>query len=671
MTSPISIINSNIADALRSQGKNVVSKFEWTPFQQQVLLRDEFEIGLFGGKFGGKTHAAQGFLLKGNPDIENVDENGQSLLDVNLSYVYHPNYRATILRRNQNDLDDFLRKFEAMAQPLGGKYTRGLFEFPSCAVIACGHLADKDAWMKYIGVENVRFVVEEAALIPDFDLYDQIRSCCRSVWPEMRPQILLTSNAGGPGTGWINDRFVNAKDKDGNKIPPGTTIHEIVEHEEIRVDKTRIYLKSTYRDNPHALNDPGYIGTLATIRDDKTRLAYLEGDWDTLSGVYFSIFREKGPLLGEPSHANHIIPADPSRLDYYWHRFGAIDVGSAHETSILWGCQDPATKQTHIYRELVADHTSYIQLGFELASRSMLELERLPSHSMTFWISHDALHNKTGTDGKSIAELFMDGIARKLGPQAVHFPEFTVKQFRELASGQYLHTGEDDKKWADMLAKLKSHRAAGITLRVAPNDRVIGWQYCLESLRFTPVGELLPPFSDELAGRLYQQDPLRHEEYMRLYRNQFVEVLPRIQFWQASPDLGPLWGCPRLIQAIPLARHAEGPGKNPEDIDKTHFKGMDSLDSWRYLMMGQQETVVEEPFESYRNRQVAAFRVANPHADANDLVWINRGLEAQWEEERRGQLGIFTMPRKSMVRRMGGPEAFAQQVGRLMRGGRN
>lgn len=649
------IVPTYLRQQLEIQGANVPFKLHL--FQEKVLLRPEFELFLGGGKYSGKSMCARFFLLKGNPDRASVDNHGNRI-PVNDSYVYHPNYRATILRRNQSDLDDFIRKFKILAEPFGAEFTRGLFIFPSGAVIACGHLADKDAWQKYIGVENVRFVVEESTLIPEFNLFEQIRSCCRSIYPEMRAQIMLTANAGGPGMGWHLERYFEAKDSSDNIIPPWTTITESVpdpDSPNIQIHRTRIFCFSTYRDNPDAVRDTDYKATLATMKDDKLREAYLEGKWSAFSGVYFSTFRPRGPEPGEPPNARHVIPADPALLRPWWYRIGSIDVGHTHETAVYWAAQDPTTRQLHLYSELVVSGTSYVQIGFEIANRSLATLESLPSHSITFWISHDALHNRLGSDGKSIAELIAQGIARKLGPEAIHFPELEIKELRDMAIAKGLPPDayEEDRiaKWS---AQLKLQRRAGITLRIAPKERVIGWQYCRESLRFTSIGPPLQPFSPELANKLALESQERFITYVRTFESSDrLESLPMLQIWSPTPTTGEFLGCPRLIEAIPKARHAEPP-QNPEDIDKAHFRGMDSLDSWRYLVMGLQQSTPEEPFESYRERAVTKFIAANPAATTADLIWQNRHLEAKWKEEKSGGQRNMSITRKARLGRLEG-----------------
>lgn len=978
------------------------------------------------------SFCARLFLIKGNSHLPNYDSSGNPIY-VNQSYIYHNGYRATILRRNQIDLDDFVRKFKLLVAPYGGEWKNGMFTFPfSQAVIAVGHLADKDAWQKYIGVPNIRFVIEEAALIPEYGLYEQMITNCRSDYPELEPQIMLTSNFGGPGTSWILERFIEAKDSDGVFIPAGTPIYDTAPHpihpEEI-VTTSRIWMFSTFTDNPYSASDPSYIASMATLKDEKLRRAYIYGDWSVFQGQYFccdseteiltetgfkpmldvvpgevvasltplgelvylpcsavhkyqykggllccknkntdimvtpnhrmycekdngkgvhygfdfvpainlprkslhkmapdvylgksleyieivgtdyssaafievscpicssifttsarapkktcstkcsyelrqinygnktpklrqgkskdnpsqfkeirlkfaagdfleflgwylsegslergigswkngysivniaqekhqdrvdrianlldrlglhfyydgvrftiysvalarwfekfgkshdkyipreflglshdllrrlydgltlgdgfvgesghctyyttsitladnvqelcqklgmvasiskkrqsigrefgywigiwrpgarttsifnrdlksmaydgmvgcvtvpphntilirrngkllwtgnSSFRPHGPNLaeGEPPYANHVLHPPFPKLQPWWPRWGSIDVGYAHDTAVYQACILP-NGQHHIYNEFVVSQASYIQIGYELASRSLDALNG-PSHSITYWISHDAV--RQDKDRKSIMELISIGIAKRIGPDAVHIPDLVIHQLKEAA--QY-----DNRELAEETLKaIRSERKAGITLRIAPSHRVIGWQYCREALRWSTIGETIPPYDPELANLLLLNFPDKYEEYQGLYRYQKPEVLPKLQIWDC---------CPILISAIPKARHypLDSPGKDPEDVCKDHYKGMDSLDSWRYLEMGLVETFPDEPWESYLDRSLQSALDHDPSMALRDKVMFNRVLESEFLSKQLP--ATISIPRKALRR---------------------
>jgi hypothetical protein len=98
---------------------------EWKPHkgpQERVLIRDEFEILYGGARGGGKTDAGMVWLLG--------EENSYGKL-----YVYHPRYRALVLRKNAEDLTDWLDRASYMYKSLGGVVTGkpGKITFPSGA----------------------------------------------------------------------------------------------------------------------------------------------------------------------------------------------------------------------------------------------------------------------------------------------------------------------------------------------------------------------------------------------------------------------------------------------------------------------------------------------------------------------------------------------------------
>jgi hypothetical protein len=632
--------------------REVTSFWEPTLFQVAVLHRHEKEVALLGGKFSGKSETSRMFLLNGNPDQPNYDQNGRDIW-VNQSYIYHPNYTGTVLRRNQVDLDEYLAKLAFRVKPFGGEWKNGRCEFPSGAKIYAGHLADRDAWQKYIGVETIRFVIEEAALIPEMSLYEQILSCCRSIYPEMRPQVLLTSNAGGPGTGWLIERFYEAKDDNGVIVPPGNTITETVDdplHPDKKLTTTRVFMFSTMRDNPYAENDPSYRGTLAALTDDKMRAAYIDGDWRVFTGAYFQGYRPRGPLQGEPAHARHVIPSlEASKgLRTWWPVQGSLDVGYAHDSAFYLFRSCP-NGQHHMFHETVVSKTDWVPLGYRIAQICRPLLAELQSRSIIIWISPDAYHQRgtAGDQGRSIVELLALGCAKVLGAKLVHLPDVMIRDLQEAADDQ----NAPEVKVA--IEKIRALRNSGITFRKAEDSRVIGWQYCRESLRFTEVGTPLAPFDPLLAQKLLALSLERYEQYRSLYKNYKPEALPKLIIH--APDLlpdgtpVPGTGCPQLIAAIPKANHYPlgQPGKSPEDVDKTHFKGMDCLDSWRYGETGLRNPQFNEPFDEMRERLFAQMEQDRPDIEitVRDKILMNQILESR-EKYRQGSRRPVIIPRK-------------------------
>ena len=93
-------------------------------------------------------------------------------------------------------------------------------------------------------------------------------------------------------------------------------------------------------------------------------------------------------------------------------------------------------------------------------------------------------------------------------------------------------------------------------------------------------------------------------------------LYPRLQIWDC---------CPRVIGALPVAIHDD---KNPEDVDKSHFTGMDSLDALRYLLLsfkiGEDQVI---PEEYIRTKEFSDFLAHNPQATTQDKIMWNRARD--------------------------------------------
>ena len=108
----------------------------WTPQPKQAiaLTRLEDEILYGGARGGGKTDAGQAWLLY---DIDK------------------PRYRALVLRRNADDLRDWIDRARELNLPTRAEFVGNPVEirFPSGAKIRTGHLKDQNAYTKYQGQE--------------------------------------------------------------------------------------------------------------------------------------------------------------------------------------------------------------------------------------------------------------------------------------------------------------------------------------------------------------------------------------------------------------------------------------------------------------------------------------------------------------------------------------
>lgn len=275
--------------------------------QTEVLRRTEFEVLYGGARGGGKSEAMKIWLLE--------------LKDV-------PRARSLVLRRNAEDLRDFIDRASQLYLPMGAKMREGSeFHFPSGYVIRTGHLKDENAYTKYQGHEYQKLAIEELTQIPDENRYLALLASCRSTVPGVRPQIFLTTNPGGLGHSWVKRRFV-----DGGPL---------VRQKDKDTGLSRVYVPSTVDDNPILkAADPQYVAVLESMKssDPETYKAWRFGDWSVFVGQFFP----------EWSRDKHVVPTQEVPFAARW--FG-YDYGYASPMACEWVGSD-FDGRIWVYREL-------------------------------------------------------------------------------------------------------------------------------------------------------------------------------------------------------------------------------------------------------------------------------------------------------------------------------
>ena len=277
-----------------------------------------FREGLFGGARGpGKTEASIALMA---------------------DRVENPHYRALVLRRNAGDLADYEARCEEAYQCFNVQVRRNPMTLrfgensqnTKGAVIRGGHLHDLGSYIQYQGQQFSRIGIEELTQIPSELLYKQIMSSCRSIYPELFPQMILTANPGGVGMGWVKKRFVEPIDLRDDEYTR-TELENgdvLIENDKIKwwqrrydwltedgqprvtiwneiLDKTendkaipgqevyRIFVPATIDDNPILTkNDPAYMSMLEGLKTTDTALyeAWRHGDWSVFAGQVFTEF---------------------------------------------------------------------------------------------------------------------------------------------------------------------------------------------------------------------------------------------------------------------------------------------------------------------------------------------------------------------------------------------
>ena len=268
----------------------------WKPTtkQEEALVRTEFEIFFGGARGGGKTDAGMAFLL--------YDKD-------------HPRYRALVIRKNSNDLNDWVSRAKIMYRPTGAEFVKSEIRFPSGAAIVLGHLKDDNAYEKYQGHEYHKMLIEELPQIPSEESYLKLISSCRSTIPELRPQVFTTGNPGGRGHKWVKLRFGLTGDT-------RSSIRTVDE----KTGRARIFIPARVDDNPHIMeNDPDYIKFLDGLPDG-LREQWRYGIWDDvdIKGAYYGQMIKQAKAEGRITS----VPYDPALPVYTVWDLGISDTMS-------------------------------------------------------------------------------------------------------------------------------------------------------------------------------------------------------------------------------------------------------------------------------------------------------------------------------------------------------
>lgn len=253
------------------------------------------------------------------------------------------NCRIFIFRKNLNDLKDILVKQRAI-YPLidpemgveGFKEKEKYWRFTSGATVEMHHLDDPTSHLAFNGQEITALLIDEVQFI-SWEAYSFLLAQVRNSDPDYNANLMirLTANPGGPHGDWVKDRFVTPCPAGGKiikeeiKLPDGRT--KIA---------TRAFVRSFISDNPYVDPDGMYQARLRTTMSPEEIRQYLEGDFDVVSGAFFS-------HLLKPVHFQQSRPL-PDNFEMLF----SIDWGSTAPACCHIGMLDPASNRLYIVDEL-------------------------------------------------------------------------------------------------------------------------------------------------------------------------------------------------------------------------------------------------------------------------------------------------------------------------------
>jgi hypothetical protein len=274
--------------------------WEPQPGPQSLAIAAQFvtELMYGGARGGGKSD----YLL------------GDFLQDVEIGETW----RGIMFRRSYPELEELITRAKEMYLPHGAIYkiAEKTFVFPSGATLKMRHVETESDCDKYQGHQYTWIGWDELTNWPNLKSYKKLKACLRSAHGVPNKRIRCSANPGGVGHHEVKDYFVDP-------APKGMELIENVDEDGYVTDK--MFIPSRVYDNKKLLdNDPGYIARLREIGSPELVRAWLEGDWNVITGAYFPEF----------SSSKHVL--EPFEIPDHWLRFKSADWGTASPFCVLW-----------------------------------------------------------------------------------------------------------------------------------------------------------------------------------------------------------------------------------------------------------------------------------------------------------------------------------------------
>ena len=294
-----------------------------------------------------------------------------------------------MLRQSYPELEELILRSQAVIPACwpGAEWAKAekTWHLPNGASLRMRNLERAEDAAAYQGHSYAWIGFDELAAWPDDRPYRMLMACLRSAEPVECKRIRASANPGGPGHGWVKQRFID----------PAPHGYQVVIDADTRT--MRMFIPSRVTDNRILMaRDPGYVDRLKGVGSPELVRAWLEGDWNAVIGSYFNEFGHQ-----------HVIK--PFAIPRDALRFAAMDWGSARPFAVLWfAVMDGVTHYLPkgalvVYKELYGASTPNI--GLRLSAEQVADMIRdkeLGDEATTYRVLDPAAFASDG--GPSIAE---------------------------------------------------------------------------------------------------------------------------------------------------------------------------------------------------------------------------------------------------------------------------
>lgn len=461
---------------------------------------------LFGGARGG---GKSDFLL------------GDFLQDIGLGAVW----QGIIFRKSYPELDELIKRAREIFMPLGAIYKvqDKTFVFPSGAFLKMRHVEhERDADL-YQGHQYTWIGWDELGNWPNLNAYKKLKACLRSAHGVPNKRIRCSANPGGVGHHAVKAYFIDP-------APLGMDMIQSVDED--GTITTRMFIPSRVYDNAILLaNDPQYIARLREIGSPELVKAWLEGDWNVITGAYFPEF----------STDKHVL--EPFAIPDHWLRFRSMDWGSSSPFCVLW--------------HAVSD-------GYQLPNGKYIPAGAV----VTYREWYGCAPGKVNEGLKFTSNQVGKGIVQRDRGERMSFAKADPSMF----------------KWDGGPSHAENMSKVGAQWSKGDNNRIAGWDQVRDRLcgikePKAPGDVRAAPTKEVFTGSL--SDIVAH----MMAKPAEVEAEPEVLADDESMVGTPMWycfkTCVHLIRTLPALQHDMD---NPEDCDTD---GEDHApDALRYGLMG-------------------------------------------------------------------------------------
>lgn len=349
-------------DVIPRRKATTKSQFEWNPGnanpKQKLFFASRTLYTAYGGaRGGGKTWAVRTKAVGG-------------------AFRY-PGIKILIVRRTYpelqaNHIEPILKIVPQELCSYNG--TLHTLYFENGSTIRFGHWNGAAAENEYQGQEYDWIFMDEATQFTERE-FRYLGGCLRGV-NEIPKRFYITCNPGGVGHRWVKRLFIDRAFKQGCENP---------EENENPDDYSFIF--ATVEDNTELMrSSPGYVQMLSALPEN-LRKAHRYGDWNALSGSYFSEF----------SRASHVVR--PFSIPKHWRRYRAFDYG-LDMLACGWFAVDE-NGRSYLYRELKQSG-----LIVQEAAKAIRDMT-LPDEHIDVTFAPPDMWSRQKDSGKTMAEIFM------------------------------------------------------------------------------------------------------------------------------------------------------------------------------------------------------------------------------------------------------------------------